>query len=110
MASLSEMLGRPGVPGEALVAADPLFAQKWPNLWLLLSAAKDDAGKPRRAPTVSFLVEDGLWKMGVNERNFQMSLWKAARTFGEVLTALEDCLANGTAEWRKTDWKASGKR
>jgi hypothetical protein len=66
----------------------------------------DDEGKPRQTATMTIVCEDGKWKGGIKERDHAMSLWRAGDTLVGLLEALEKALAEGSADWKKTEYKS----
>jgi hypothetical protein len=47
-----------------------------------------------------------MWKGGLKDRDHHMSVWRSADTLEGLLDALETCLATGTADWKKAEYKS----
>lgn len=85
---------------------DSELATKFPTVEGFLCLLKDDDGKARQTCTLTVVVEDGKWKGGLKERDHAMSVWRAGDTLEGLLEALEKCLADGSADWKKTEYKS----
>ncbi len=106
MGSFSKMFGKAVVKNTECAAEDPEMAKRFPNITLLMTALIGDDGKPRATATLTVCCEDGVWKGGLKERDYQMSLWRSGNTLEDLLRALETCLEDGSAEWKKTEYKS----
>lgn len=91
--------------GSAL--ADPMFAKKYPTLWLYMTQLKWDDESLRLPSGLTVFVQDGLFKGLLKENNEQLCLWVAAPSFFGVLEALEMALNVPQPDWR-VDRKAGG--
>jgi hypothetical protein len=85
---------------------DAELSVKFPTVEGFLCLLQDDEGKPRQTCTFTVVVEDGMFKGGLKDRDHQMSVWRSGETLEKLLEALETCLAEGTADWKKSDYKS----
>jgi len=99
LSSLSKDRTKSGKPA----AEDAAASKQYPNIVLLLTATKDDAGKLRKTATLTICAEDGLFKGGIRDRENSASLWKSAKTFDGLFKALEAALDDPDAEWRASE-------
>lgn len=103
--SFKDILGAAGkAPGE-FVVDDPKFGESFPILYQLMSCSIDDDRKPRKTCTLTMVCEDGQVKLGVKERNHNLSLWTSSQTLGGAFAALEEALSESPVKWRKVEWK-----
>jgi len=96
--------------GPGRVATDPTFEAKWPQVWAYLSTNRWDDGAPRETSTLMVIAELGLVKLGLNDRAEGRSLWVTGDGLDTALTALEDALDSGRADWRQSKAASSRKR
>ena len=80
-----------------------------PALVEFLTVAKWDDGVARQVGTVMLLVDGVVWKAWVHDRDGRRSCFVSARTPLELLSAVEDVLANGGGDWRPDDRKVQRK-
>lgn len=102
--SLSDQVG-PGV-----AAADPGFAAEYPCLYEQLSCIVWDDGSPRETSTLMVLCEQGVFKLGLNDRASLRSTWVSGDTLNAALEALESGLSSGRVEWRSKSQTSGRKR
>lgn len=74
-----------------------------PALAEFLTAAKWDDGSPRQVGTAMLLVDGVVWKCWVHDRDGRRSCFVSSRTPLELLSSVEDVLANGGGDWRPDD-------
>lgn len=86
---------------------DPMFAKKYPTLWLYMTQLKWDDESLRLPSGLTVFVQDGLFKGLLKENNESLCLWVAAPSFFGVLEALEMALNVPQPDWR-VDRKAGG--
>jgi hypothetical protein len=80
-----------------------------PALVEFLTCAKWDDGKGREVGTVMLLVDGVMWKAWVHDRDGKRSCFVSARSPIELLSLVEDVLANNGGEWRPDDRRAGKK-
>jgi hypothetical protein len=102
----SKMLGGAATRNPSVAACDPQFEKRWPCIFLMMTSLVDDEKKARQTCTLTVVCEDGRWKGGLKERDHAMSVWRGADTLEGLLDALEAILADGSADWRKTEYKS----
>lgn len=83
-------------------ATDMKMVDLFPTLMELMTHTPLVAGKRRTVSTLTALAEDGVWKLGLRDRDHQVSLWVSGETFEAALTALERNLTSVRVDWRKT--------
>jgi len=88
---------------------DEHFRQSFPALSEYLTLDYWDDGTQRRTSTLLVFCEEGVWKGCLNDRENERSCWATAETHDELLKALNERLANGTSEWRRSDRPAARK-
>jgi len=70
-------------------------------LWDFLSDAKWEDGVDRQLGTLMILVEDGLVKAWVHDRDASCSAWVSADSLQGLLEAVSRGLEKDSLEWRK---------
>lgn len=90
--------GGGGAGGPA--AADEVMAKKFPALLEYLTETRWPDGKPRVTSTVLILCEDGYFKACVNDRANSRTAWCSAKSYAELLVALEKGLQESSLEFR----------
>lgn len=93
---------------KALDSAAEEWVQTYPALWEYLSLEVHDDGTVRERSMLMCLVEDGLFKACLQDRDQGQSLWVSGTALPGALAALEAHLAAGTGEWRQM--KQQGQR
>jgi hypothetical protein len=87
------------------------LAQRFPGIIEMIAAVKDGEGKSRRPATLMILFDDGLIKLCMNDRHWEVSAWVSGRNLDAALQALEDGLQADKLEWRKNKvFRPGGKR
>jgi len=74
-----------------------------PALVEFLTVDKWDDGTARQVGTVMLLVDGVVWKAWVHDRDGRRSCFVSARTPLELLSSVEDVLANSGGDWRPDD-------
>lgn len=95
------------------VAEDAVFSDAYPALWEYLTLETWDDGTSRQTATLLVLSEGGSIKGCLNDRERERSCWATSWSFDGLLKALDEKLADGSAEWRSSGaWKgkSGGKR
>ncbi len=82
------------------LTADTAGAAKYPTLVEYLTCLTYDDGTSRETSTVSLFIEDGKWKVAVNDRDLRRSAYVTGDTLQGVLSLAEKGLANHTLDWR----------
>lgn len=88
-------------PSSDKACEDAKMEKSFPRLTMFLTATPVVNGKRRRTATLNVVYEDGQCKMGLRERDRNLSLWVSAEGMGEALQALEDALGDSPVRWRK---------
>lgn len=95
--------------GQPPVAQDAAFVAAYPFLWEYLAATMWSDGSKRETSTLLLLVEEGVWKGCLHDRDSNASGWKSGDTLGGLLEALEAALALDRMDWRRKQ-QAGGRR
>jgi len=80
-----------------------------PALCEFLTVSQWEDGSSRQVGTVMLLVDGVVWKAWVHDRDGKRSCFVSARTPLELLSSVEDVLANNGGDWRPDD-RSGGKR
>jgi hypothetical protein len=89
-----------GTAGGSSVRDDVLHG--WlPSLHDHLTESSWDDGKPRKTSTLMLLVENGVWKAWLHDRDRKMNAWVSGEGWEGLLEAVERALSLQTLEWRK---------
>lgn len=94
--------------GKGQAAADTKFAEKFPTILEYLTDAKWEDGTDREVSSVTVFVEDGYFKLALNDKDLRRSLYVTGETLEKALLALEKGLNGQTADWRA--WNARTKK
>lgn len=86
------------------------FWDELPALREWMGTCKWDDGSERTVPTLLMLWQDGAWKLCLNDREEGRSCWVSSSCVLGALQALEEVLAEGTAEWRRSQPKPAGRK
>ena len=100
-----------GLPagGPSPLPADLCIMLKCPSLVEHLSAEQWDDGTPRERSTLTVFIEEGQFKLCLNDRNQGSSLFVASQSLREAVKALEKRLdGSQAADWRP--WKRKGRK
>lgn len=81
-------------------AIDMEFAAAFPVLNMMLCVTESKPGAPRQTCTLILVCEEGVWKLGLRERDMDLSLWVSGGTHHQALQALEDALNERPVPWR----------
>lgn len=93
--------GKDAASVEGLLDTAPVLCE-----FLTSTAYDGDAAGTRQTATLLIFAQDGAWKACLRDRQEARALWVAAALFTDLISVLEDALANGTGIWR--DDRASG--
>lgn len=80
--------------------SDEAFAKKFPTLLEFLTTAEWEDGTARETSTLTVFIEDGAFKVAVNDRDLKQSIYLTGKTLQDALGAAERALGGGTADWR----------
>ena len=72
----------------------------YPAIWEYLTLEAHEDGTPRERSMLMILVEDGIVKGCLQDRDQGQSLWASGSGVPGVLEALDRHLQAGTGEWR----------
>lgn len=101
--SVRALLNQSRVTDSDWAAQDAEFAATHPLACELLTSREKIQGDIRRQVcTTTIVAEDGVWKLGLRERDTQMSLWVSATTMAGCWDALERALSRQPVEWRRS--------
>lgn len=92
--------GKNGRTSEGPSEAGADFAGEYPAITEYMTLDVLDDGGYRQRATLQFLVEDGVWKACLNDRQAHRSCWVSAVSLRGCLVSLEEALASGTPSWR----------
>lgn len=59
-------------------------------------------GSNRERSTISVFIEDGVVKVCLSDRDQARTLWRSGVSVEDALMALESCVVDGTADWRRS--------
>lgn len=83
------------------MASDAELGRSCPAVVEFLTSGADGAGKARQTSTLMVCTGDGQWKVCLNERDADVSLWATGETLQKALQALEQRLVAPVVEWRR---------
>lgn len=101
----SALSGSPPQNGAALDAA---FTKTYPTLHAYLADTTWEDGEERETATVTLFVEEGLFKICLNDRALGRSAWLSGHTFTGLLKGLEAGLLSDELQWRRRPEGGSG--
>jgi hypothetical protein len=83
----------------------------YPTLAEFLWRAKWEDGASRSTGTITLMVDSGMYKAAVNDRDSELSAFVSGRNLTGLLEAIERGLTEGSLEWRtKRAFRPGGKR
>lgn len=85
---------------------DDSIQRHHPALWEFLSLSSWEDGSPRQTGTVLLVVDAGMVKAWLNDRDGQRAAWASGDSLGGVLERLEVGLTKDTLEWRASQPKS----
>lgn len=81
-----------------------------PQLWEFLTHATYDDGEARQTGTFMVLVDDGVLKGWVNDKDCGKACWVSADSWENLLRAAQKALEDPGTAWRAVkDWKTPKK-
>jgi len=84
---------------------DASFASRFPTITEYLCCLKYDDGSQRARSALSLFVEDGVFKMAMNDKDTKRSLYVAAEGLQEAFNLMEVALQADNPPWRKWSGK-----
>jgi hypothetical protein len=102
MGILDDVFGRERPSDSSSAGEDAKLASLCPTLHELLTSTPLVAGKRRTVSTLTIVVEDGVFKAGLRDRDRMLSLWVSGEGLAGALDALEEALGRRPVPWRKT--------
>jgi hypothetical protein len=89
---------------------DREFADTYPALVEYLSARVFPDGTRRETSTMTVMVENGLFKVCLSDRQLGQVLWASSSTYSDLLLVLEAMLEGSNADWRRAKDARNGKK
>jgi hypothetical protein len=104
---LDEVFGGVSKTATPTAGTDPGLAAVAPVVTLLLTDTRKVEGKVRQTATMMVVYEDGFCKLGLRDRDRDVSLWVSGPTFTDALASLEKALGERPVAWRRPtkDWR-----
>jgi hypothetical protein len=96
------------VEGKGIGSIDTALAADCPALACYLGSDVWEDGEVRQRSTLIVFYEEGQYKVCLSDKDTNMTLWAASKSFLGVLEALEGRLTEATPDWRKQ--RPKGKR
>lgn len=94
-------------------ADDGLLSSMFPAITEYLTESRRCDDGVMRTSTLLLIADQGAWKLCLNDRPKQRSLWASGTSLEGAMRALEANLAGGGTGWRKSDQgpqKGKGRR
>lgn len=95
--------------GAAPSATDDRFLKLYPTLHTYMTDTTWEDGTSREVSSLSVFVEDGRWKIAINDKDLRRSVYVTGGTFLEAMQAAEKAVASSGCDWRAWN-KATKKR
>lgn len=86
------------------------LAEHYEALVEYLTLSANAEGVARERATLMVVWEEGMWKLGLNDRECGRSCWMSGRTLFEVVESLEVALRSCNVSWRSSGSGGSGKK
>lgn len=90
-------------------AEDPDLKATYPAIHEYLTEPDEDASGDNRTATLLFFAQDGVFKLCLNDRAVDATLWASGRSWEEAMLSLEVMLTTGAPPWRIAP-KSKGRR
>ena len=84
---------------------DKAFALDYPTLAAGMCDGVWSDGKPREVWTLSVRMKEAGVLLTVTDKNYAECLYTEGETLLDALAAVEECLSQGTASWRRFNRK-----
>ena len=101
MSIFEDVFGVVGKESTDVAAEDSGFEKAYPILFQMLTGTPMINGKRRKTCTMTQVCEDGMWKLGLRDRDRDVSLWVSGETNGKAMAALEEALTARPVAWRR---------
>jgi len=85
----------------AIPPQDDAFLKALPLTHDFMTMLSYEDGTPRQLATLTVFVDDGSWKVWLNDRDNQRSLCVSGQGFQEALRMLEAALGSERPSWRQ---------
>jgi len=89
---------------------DREFVKSYPALHEFLTLQAWEDGEVRVTGTLFLFVEEGMWKLCLNDRDAGCVAFVAAKTFTEVLSCAEEKYIADSLDWRLSKESRSKKK
>lgn len=91
------------------VPNDEQMQAEYPALWEHLTSTRYDDGKPRKTMSMTLFCEEGKMKACLTDRDSSYVAFVSGDGLFDLLRVVEEALATGNVEWRKSRWRTQGK-
>lgn len=81
---------------------DADLRENFPALYEFLTVTRWEDGGERQVATLLVFVEDGSWRVCLNDREQARTAWSAGQSLWVAVQELECGLASGTQSWRRS--------
>jgi hypothetical protein len=99
--SLKRAVAESGSPQSLLPdGSGGVWEKQFPNVVEFLSSLRWEDGTARSTGTVMLMVEGGLWKAWVHDRDAGRGAFASAATLAKLLAVVNDGLETGSMDWR----------
>lgn len=89
---------------------DPWLEKLAPVVADFLLTARWDDGKERETSSLTIVVQDGLWKLCLSDRDASKKLWASGETLTKALKNLEERVTDPKPDWRVDRWRQTRER
>jgi hypothetical protein len=86
--------------GESRFDLDSRMAVMYPHLTSFLVTLSYSDGSPRQGGTLTTFFQDGVLKACLKDRDSGCIAFRSARTWEELLSGLDETVADPDSEWR----------
>lgn len=98
------------VGGKSLPVRDDVFVKKYPSLMEHMTDEQWDDGSARKPSTFTVFIEQGLFKVALNDKSLERSLYMSGDSLAECLASIEKALKADAGDWRPWTVKTSRRR
>lgn len=89
---------------------DEVMGAEYPALWEYLNSTMYEDGKRRQTMRLTIFTEDGRVKACLNDPDSGSVAFVSGDTWEGLLRTIEEQLATGVMEWRRSRWQKDGKK